>query len=138
MAYATETKVPVAKTRAEIERLLEKHGTKNFMSMLALDRAVIIFELKERRIRFDLPLPKGSARGDEQRTRSLWRALLLCIKAKLESVESKIETFDEAFLAQTVMPDGKTVYEHTAPTIKQVYASGEMRPLLPPPATRGT
>ena len=137
MAYASRTEVPTAKTRMEIEQLLVKHGAKNFVFMHGDERALVIFELHDRRIKFALPLLRLDTRlkptRSEQFLRSRWRALLLCIKAKLEAVESRIETFEEAFLAHVVMPDGHTVYEHTQPTISQVYANGEMQPLLPPP-----
>lgn len=133
MVYAAKTEVPVQRTRAEIETLLARHGATHFAIMVSPDRAIVVFELANRRVRFDLPLPKGDDRRSEQVLRSRWRGLLLCIKAKLESVESKIETFEEAFLAHVVMPDGDTVYEHTRATIKQVYSDGQIKPLLPPP-----
>jgi hypothetical protein len=38
--------------------------------------------------------------------------LLLANKAKLSSVEDGIETFEDAFLAHIVMPDGTTVSQH--------------------------
>lgn len=75
----------------------------------------------QRNVMFELPLPKASAfasdgRGRrrtpekqhdawEQGCRSSWRALLLAIKAKLVSVESGVESFEEAFLAQLVVKD---------------------------------
>jgi hypothetical protein len=94
---------------------------------------VIVFEAHERRLRFDLPLAEGKTDEAERLRRQQWRALLLCIKAKLEAVASGIETFEEAFLAHVVMPDGRTVYEHTAPRIEQIAKGGELRPLLPAP-----
>jgi len=96
-------------------------------------RAVIVFVASERRIRFDLPLPTGDSDKDEKAKRQKWRALLLCIKAKLEGVESKIETFEEAFLAHVVLPDGLTMLQHAKPAIEQAYKSGDMPPLLPGP-----
>lgn len=133
MAYAEHTKVPVDQTRMEIERTLTRYGADRFAYMSQGDRAVIMFEAKERRIRFDLPLPQGNSDKENKARRQKWRALLLCIKAKLESVESKIETFEEAFLAHVVMPDGRTVAEHTTPRIAQAYQGGEVTALLPPP-----
>ena len=133
MAYAKETKVSVGQTRTEIDHLLQRHGAKSTAFMFSATRAIVVFELGNRHIKFDLPLPPVDDRKSEQKVRSLWRGLLLCIKAKLESVESRIESFDEAFLAHVVMPDGGTVYEHTRATITQVYADGQMKPLLPPP-----
>ena len=72
-------------------------------------------EVQARRIRFDLPMnkaPAGDTKADENRrvkyARARWRALGLCIKAKLESIASGIETLDEAFLAHVVLDDGHT------------------------------
>lgn len=130
--YAQHTKVPVEQTKAEIERTLTRYGADRFAYYTEIDRAIVMFEAKDRRIKFDLPLPTEDKDGKLRRQK--WRALLLCIKAKLESVESNIESFDEAFLAHVVMPDGKTVGEHTRVRIEQAYKGGEMRPLLPPPS----
>lgn len=74
-----------------------------------------------RNVMFELPLPKADGfkvnglrrtrtpekQHDawEQACRSSWRALLLAIKAKLVSVESGVESFEEAFLAQLVVRD---------------------------------
>lgn len=141
MTYASTTTVSVDKTRTEIERTLTRYGADRFAYFSEVGRAIIVFEAKERRIKFDLPLlmPKAgenaaSQKTREQNTRSRWRALLLCIKAKLEAVESGIETFEEAFLAHVVMPDGKTVKEHAIPMIAESYQRGAMLALLPPPA----
>jgi len=55
----------------------------------------------------------------------------LVIKAKLEAVESGISVFEDEFMANIVMPDGRTVSEHVRPRIATAYESGEMPPLLP-------
>ena len=133
MPYAETTKVAPEKTRQEIEKLLAKHGAQSFAYASAPGRATVMFEAFERRIKFVVPLPKPSDRGAEQALRSRWRGLLLCIKAKLESVESRIESFDEAFLAHVVMPDGQTVHEHVRGPIQIAYEGGEMPPLLEEP-----
>lgn len=136
MAYAQRTKVPIERTKTEIESELRKHKADRFAYLADPDRAVVAFELEGRRIRFVLPLPVGEKLGDQQERRALWRALFLCIKAKLESVVSGIETFEEAFLAHVVMPDGKTVYEHTSPRLAEIAKSGKSIPLLPSPESR--
>jgi hypothetical protein len=48
-------------------------------------------------------------------------------------VEAKIETFEEAFLAHVVLPDGKTVGEHALPAVAAIYKGGQLTPLLPKP-----
>lgn len=131
--YASQTKVPVDQSRAEIERTLKRYGASRFAYFTDPDRSIIMFEANDRRIRFELPLPAGESDKEQQVRRQKWRALLLCIKAKLESVESRIETFEEAFLAHVVMPDGRTVVEHARPRIASAYESGEVQALLPPP-----
>jgi hypothetical protein len=133
MAYAERTSVPVDQSKMEIEKTLTKYGAKSFGYFSEGGRAVVVFEANARRIRFDLPLPAGDTGKEAQIKRQRWRALLLCVKAKLESVEAKIETFEEAFLAHVVMPDGQTVMQVAAPRIKQAYDGGKMLPLLPGP-----
>jgi hypothetical protein len=59
--------------------------------------------------------------------------LFLCIKAKLESVESGIETFEEAFLAHVLTPNG-TVYDQVHPRLAEIAKTGQMVPLLPGPS----
>lgn len=132
MTYAENTKVPVEKTKAEIERTVNKYGASAFGSFTERDRAVIVFASQNRRVRFDLPLPIGDdARADKIR-RVRWRALLLCLKAKLEAVALKIETFEEAFLSHVVLPDGTTVGTHVGPHIDEAYKTGQIPPMLPP------
>lgn len=131
--YAAKTKVSVEKTKTEIESTLKRHGARKFAYFTDDSGACVMFEAHQRRIRFNLPI-KSSASDQLHRVR--WRALLLCIKAKLESVASNIETFEEAFLAHVVMDDNRTVYEHAGPRIAQMIGGGPMVPLLPPPETR--
>lgn len=118
--------------------------------------AMIAFEMKGRRIKFVLPMPdrdapefhtgvhpqshkpcklspEKAAAKYEQGTRQKWRALALCIKAKLESVESKIETFEEAFMPHVVMSDGRTIGEVLLPDIGRLVESSKLPPLLEGP-----
>lgn len=131
--FAAKTKVPVDQTRNEIERTLVKYGASRFAYFSEDGRAIIVFEAEDRRLRFDLPLPQGDSDKIAQSRRQKWRALLLAIKSKLESVESGIETFEEAFLAHVVMPDGITVGQHARSGIESAYKSQKMQALLPAP-----
>ena len=124
--FAKYTKVPAERSRAEIEHTLERYGATGFMYGTTAGQAMVMFEAADRRIKFVVDLPE-----DAQKTRQRWRALLLVIKAKLESVETGIVTFDDAFMPHIVMPDGKTVGEHMRPQIEQAYETGTMPPLLP-------
>ena len=151
MAYASSTSVSVSKTKVEIENLLRKHGATGFGFFEERARGMVVFEMHHRRIRFVIPIPDkmetrfirtshGRTRSVEsclaaweQACRSRWRALLLCIKAKLESVEAGIESFEDSFLSHIQMPDGQTVGELVRPRIEHAYTHQEMTPLLPAP-----
>lgn len=145
MAYAESTSVPVAKSRAEIERLLQKHKCAKFMAGVDNEahRATVQFQAHNRIIRFEIALPdpadpqykkiknsylqrtpSGVLKVVEQAERSRWRALLLVIKAKLEAVESNIATFEEEFMAHIVLPNDKTVGQSREPDKSQQYDVG--------------
>src|SRR5262245_37916492 len=137
--YARDTTVPVAKSRAEIEHLLEKHKAKQYGTAVDYDllQARVQFRLHDRIIRFivALPDPKKFYRSEKhaQAERQRWRALLLVIKAKLEAVESSITSFEEEFMAHIVMPNDRTVAELVQPLITAAYEHGRMpRALLAP------
>lgn len=147
--YAQDTEVSSEKSRIEIERTLTRYGADQFMYGWKDTAAVIAFRAKSRHIRFMLPMPakddkryikdgRGSVRtldrrlaAWEQDCRQRWRALALCIKAKLEAVESGIAQFEDEFMANIVLPNGQTMSEHAKPLIAQAYESGQMPALLP-------
>lgn len=141
MAYAETTSVSVERTRAEIETLLSKRGASRFGYMSDEKKTSIMFVLRDRAVRFELPLPakdekrftfrtvRGYAKPNaaeiiyklwEQACRSRWRALFLCIKAKLEAVDVGITTFEAEFLAHVVMSDGRTIGQAMLPRLDDV------------------
>lgn len=150
MTYAATTTVPIEKSKMEIERMLTRYGASKFASGWDATGATILFECAGRRVRFVLPLPIATdpkfARRDSRRmdptaalaqaSRARWRSLALCIKAKLEAVESGIESFESAFLAHVVLPGGETVGTWIEPQLTETYATGRMPPLLPSASTR--
>lgn len=148
--YATTTDVPVDRSKAEIERLLQRYGASRFASGWDHESAYVMFEMGGRRIRLTLPLPdrnakefvltptKRYARAEadaqkawEQACRSRWRALRLVIQAKLEAAETGISTLEEEFLAWTLLPNGQTVADVAIPAVQEAYLTGKMPPLLP-------
>ena len=149
--YARDTSVSVDGSKSEIERILARYGADQFMSGWDQEKAVIAFRMNHRHVKFILPLParddpafteylRGSvryARADgeaykqwEQACRQRWRALALCIKAKLEAVEVGITTFEDEFLAHIVLPDGQRVGDWMKPQIEEAYLTAAMPPLL--------
>jgi hypothetical protein len=67
----------------------------------------------------------------EQACRQRWRALNLVVKAKLEAVESGIATFEDEFLAYTMLPGGATVGQWLTPQLDEVYRRGDLSSVLP-------
>jgi len=133
MTYARNTSVAPEKTRGHIEKELKRYGATSFAYGTEIGRAFVGFQTKDRRVKFILPLvppPRSTPKQQQQFERTRWRALLLSIKAKLEAVESGIETFDEAFMPHIVMPNGQTMAEHSLPYIREAYSTGKMPPLL--------
>jgi hypothetical protein len=128
MPYAKRTRVPADRTRLEIEALMTRRGADQFFSGADGARAVLAFRVGGRHMRFMLPLDGCQT---QQQIMSRWRALYLVIKARLEAIEAGITTFDEAFLAETVLPDRTTVAETMLPQIESAYSTGKMPPLLP-------
>lgn len=112
---------------------------------------MVAFKVKNRLVRFEMVLPAkddpkftrdgrskytfkalpqaACLRNWEQACRQRWRALSLCIKAKLEAVETGISTFEQEFLANIVLPDDRTIGDHIVPRLDAV-ASGKIK-LLP-------
>ena len=147
--YAENTQVSSDRSRAEIERILRRYGATAFAYGWDTEAATLMFEIANRRVMFRLPMPNRADRtftrtptgkdrstaaaegAYEQAVRQRWRALALVIKAKLEAVAAGITTVEQEFLAHIVLPDGRTVGEHTSPVIAAAYETGEMRPMLP-------
>lgn len=148
--YAKDTSVSTERSRAEIERTLQRWGADQFMYGWDRDQAVVGFIMRDRQLRFVLAMPDRNAkeflftparktrRTDaqayeawEQACRQRWRALNLVIKAKLEAVESGISTFDNEFLAQLVLPNGQTVGDAVTPQLIDGIESNSMPSLLP-------
>lgn len=138
MSYAEKSSVPIDRTQGEIRKILSKYGASGFAYGEQGARALVMFEMRGRRIKFVLPLPQkpsqnanqASIKTYEQLCRTKWRCLVLAIKAKLECVESQITTLEQEFMAHIMLPNGQTVGEAVIPQIEQSYQSGKMPPLL--------
>jgi hypothetical protein len=145
MAYAEKTEVPIEKSIAEIVGMLKRAGAEQIGQMEEQTRFTIQFAMQDRLIRFRVGLPsladapardgrgvtlnaRQLASRHQQMIRQRGRALMLVIKAKLESVESEVETFEQAFLANVVMANGQTIYDRVAEPIALEYKTGAVQP----------
>ncbi len=125
-AYAHGTKVPVPRSVTEIRKIMHRFGAEGFAYGENPDSAVMMFRKNGRHIKFTLPL--GNCSDAEVRRR--WRCLVLVIKSKLTAVDTGIVSFEDEFLAQTVLPDGQTVGQAVASDLALAYRTGKMPPLL--------
>lgn len=140
--YAKGTSVSTEKSLNEIRSTLKRYDATSFVMMEEDKQVIVAFEMVNRRVRFVLPLPLRDnfkvkygnymriATQDQfdKAVRECYRALLLTIKAKLQSVESGIETMDEAFMAQMVIADGRTMSEWAKPQIEKLYGKDHKLP----------
>jgi hypothetical protein len=153
MAYAEGTTVSVAKSRTEIDSLLQRNGAaqRGIAEDDARGLAVIWFTMKDRQYRIEVPLPKMTDKevefairrgyktrrtveqqrvAHEQLCRTRWRAILLLIKAKLEAIAIGLSSPEREFLADLVLPDGSRLHQMLTPQIAETYATGAPLPLL--------
>lgn len=117
--YAKNTKVPIGRSRIEIEKVLKRYGIDNFFFGTSPRGDGIGFNYNGRTIKFGIPLPKredfkATNTGGQDFKRAMrqrYRVLVIALKAKLEMVDIGLTTFEEEFLAQTCLADGNTVSE---------------------------
>lgn len=147
--YAAGTKVPVAKSKAEIESVLLRYGATSYASGHTTGSAAVEFVIDGAQYRLKLPFPDpadndfwqkpnhGGRRKPEEANarfeaeiRRRWRALLLVIKSRLEAAATGISSISEEFAMAAVLPDGRTAAEHVLPMIEQARSSGVVPPVM--------
>lgn len=140
MTYASGTTVTVANSQQEIARTLHRYqiDTYTFGQMPGLAQVEFVVRSMPVRIRVDIPTrpakqlgtnPSSGRQVDlwkahDQQVKERWRALLLFIKASLESVELGIVTPEQAFMAFLVTGDGDTLGDKVLPAYRASIESG--------------
>lgn len=156
MAYAKGTKVSIEATDQQIKAMLRKAGATAYATFEDDAGAKIAFRLNDLNIRMSLAMPdrwstqftktseRGLARSEataekmwEQACRERWRALHLCVKAKLEAIDAGVETFEDAFLAHVQTDTGETVGERLRPQLDAIVAGGAPLRISGPAPTSG-
>ena len=138
--YAEGTAVPVARSRDEVYRLLDRYGATEHLVGGDASRVVVGFRLTGRLIRVDRPLPRRasfpSQAGYDREIRRQWRVLVLVLKGRLELIDDGAETVDQAFAAYLALPDGTTAGDRIGAYVDRAYETGQMPdsllPGLPP------
>ena len=124
--FAEDTKVPIAQSIEEIRKTIARYDGEQFIYAVTEDRVIVGFSKEGRQVRFQVE--QGA---DPQNNRRLCRALLLVLKAKLEAVASGVSIFEDEFLANIVLPDGKLVAYYARDALLTAYETREVPPLLP-------
>lgn len=126
--YAQNTQVPVDRSRAELESLLQKHGATQRAVFFDDEQAKVHvqFRIDNRMIKLSFDAPAKS----EQKKRQAWRGCILIVKAKLEFIATGASTIEREFLADILAPDGRTVHQLLAGSVAQMFKTGKLPPLL--------
>jgi hypothetical protein len=114
--------------------------------MVESTQAMVMFEVHQMTVRIGISLPdiETFASTDTGRYRSStaaiasrdkeirrrWRVLCLLIKAKLESIEAGITTFEAEFLANIMLPSGETVGDWARTQLVDAVYAGKMPKML--------
>lgn len=144
--YAKGTKVQAFRSRLELERLLQKAGATHMVVGQEPGAAVVVFVLRDRRMRMRLRMPQPAdflgtsgrrkvtpAQAEDraaQGQREKWRALVAAVKGRLVSVSAGIESMEQAFMAYVVTESGATVHERMEEHLREIYTGPERQRLL--------
>ena len=111
--YAKDTKVPVARTKVQVQELLVNYGIDEFFFGSSPRGDGIGFKYEGRVYKHNVPMPNpDDYRCDnqyKQAIRQRWRIFYMSLKMKLEEIQSGGMTFEDQFLAMMALPDGSTV-----------------------------
>jgi hypothetical protein len=111
--YAEKTQVPIGRSKAQIEGELVRYGVQEYAFGNSPRGSGIIFKHQSKTYKINVNSPNrdefATQKKFEQAERSRWRLLLICIKAKLNLVQSGQSKFEDEFLAHMILPDGNTV-----------------------------
>lgn len=115
MAYAEDTKVPITRSKGEIEELLTRFGADQIATLTNATGWTLAFAVRGIRIQITVPMPTEGP--DSKEARRLWRTLVLVTKARLVAVDDGLERLEDAFLANVMLPSGMTVAEQITPQL---------------------
>ena len=112
--YAATTKVPVERSRAEIEKTLERYGaTKTFFAKDP-EAFHVGFQLGGRSVQLKVPIY-----DNDRKNRQAMRVLLLWIKGRLEIIEAGFSTIDREFLHDILLASGQKVGDLVVPQLNE-------------------
>ena len=144
--YAATTRVPVDRSRAEVQEVLRRYGATRVAEAWLPGCAAVQFEIGGLVAKIEIPMPTSIEvaatlkrkrptevairRAVTQAERQRWRAFVLLLKAKLESVAMGVVSFEREFLAHLLLDNGTTI----GAAMEHALRAGETRlatPALP-------
>ncbi|MDO4244540.1 MAG: hypothetical protein Q4C89_00765 [Deinococcus sp.] len=131
--YATDTKVSVSSSQAELRKLFGKYGITSFGFAEQPGGAMLAFQAGGYSHRIFMPVrgeddgafayagtrrrdAKGRRAAAAQEERARWRALVLMVKAKLEYAAILSQSVESAFIEYRILASGRTVQEEITQT----------------------
>ena len=102
-AYAKNTTVPVSKSRETIARLIERFAINNLATGLIAGRDFVMFDHDGQTYRFMI-----EPEDDEREKMRKWRCLVLYVRSALVVIDEGVREFDTVFLADRVLPNGRS------------------------------
>lgn len=148
--YAGQTSVPVAKSQADLKKLIEKYGGDDVVigESRRQCKGLVQFHLHDLPLQIGVTLPSSTEKRFHERAdglkrpsgqaekvwkqacRQQWRVLFLLVKAQLVAVEEGLFKPEEAFLPWLLLPTGQTVIEVATPRLDKILTGGELPKLL--------
>lgn len=120
--YAEDTKVPVSRSQDQIKDELRKLGADQIGVMEGKGQAFVVFKVRDTLYRLATPAaPKGQTDREHRR---IWRSMGLLVKARSVAIRDGITTVEREFLADSVMPDGTVLADHSQRLIQSAYKDG--------------
>lgn len=104
--YAEKTKVPISKSKQQIEKLLIDWGVKEYFFGSSPRGDGIGFKYKDKAYKISVPI---KADHSERQKCQMWRILYMSLKMKLEEIDAGLIGFEDQFLSMMALPDGTTV-----------------------------
>ena len=111
--YANKTKVPVSKSKIQVEELLVNYGIDEFFFGTSPRGEGVGFKYKGKVYKHNVPMPDRNDYDYEtqynQAIRQRWRIFYMSLKMKLEEIQDGGIPFEDQFLSMMTLPDGSTV-----------------------------
>jgi len=125
-----DTRVPAARTRGEIDTMLQKHDVEAVRWTEFTDRILLEFKMPEGSFAIGVSFAMGDSYPEAQQRRQVWRALHWHIKARLEAVDFGLGDMVHAFLPYLITGPNRTLGDDVMERVADRTLGADI-PLLP-------